>query len=753
MSDDPQGGTGTELRLALAMRGGVSLAVWMGGACCETAALRSAAPGPPAATAPEAAEEEAPAGEAPVHGPEPAPGRDVYRGLLAACGYDRVEVDVLVGTSAGGLNGVLMACHLVYGMPFGEGVRNLWLRLGDLEGLLRRSTPFHVPASLMRGDGVFYKELRSSLGELVNQAPPAWRPPASLRLILTATRLRPRRDWVRPRLGRPQLVGRSDAYFRFRHRGALTDFPDDVTGAARDEALTRLAYAARTTSSFPGAFEPGQVYVATGAQSLTDPPRVDMRGVSSETGYPDEDPDGCVELMDGGLLDNIPVAWAVRAIAGAPVTRRADRWLLFLQPVPPFPPPAAPPQARRRVTRLVRTAVQSLAVKTGSESLRDDALALQAADAAAHQRQSATGALPLTLDALEGMVPSRLEMYASTVGGAEATRLIRLLEDPADVTGPDALPLPAGPGPLEPLDESGEGSVTLFRRLRAASAALVLPAGGGHLPEPGCSPLPLARTVRLLLDWVRAWEAGREGAGPEGAAPDEGERYAGGPGAAPAAGPVAEELRRRLHAFRFAVAVLIAARDRLLLQAYRDALARRILPEDATGPYVAATLRLAALMPALPPPGADPRQWETWAVNLAQAATAGTPPPPPAAGPPEAAYAQLWLRLAEAAADVGTRLPAGIAGFEALHEAASQGALPMADALARAEVLLGPLRPNPLAEAADIAFHTVSAANTGWATDTVLPQVDRNSPKALVRAKLSGNQLNNFAAFLSARWR
>ncbi|MEU3774892.1 patatin-like protein [Streptomyces sp. NPDC032472] len=769
MSDDPQGGLGTELRLALAMRGGVSLAVWMGGACCETAALRSAAPRPPAPTADaapaggapaggapageaptgerpadeaptgEAATDEAPAGEAPEYGPEPTPERDVYQGLLAACGYERVDVDVLVGTSAGGLNGVLMACHLVYGMPFGDGVRNLWLRLGDLEGLLRRSTPFHVPASLMRGDEVFYKELRSCLGDLVNQAPPAWRPPASLRLILTATRLRPRRDWVRPRLGRPQLVGRSDAYFRFRHRGALTDFPDDVTGAARDAALTRLAYAARTTSSFPGAFEPGQVYVATGAQSLTDPLRVDMRGVSSETGYPDGNSDGCVELMDGGLLDNIPVAWAVRAIAGAPVTRKADRWLLFLQPVPPFPPPPAPPQAKRRVTRLVRTAVQSLAVKAGSESLRDDALALQAADAAAQQRQSATGALPLTLDALEGMVPSRLGMYARTVGGAEATRLIRLLEDPADVTGPDALPLPAGPGPLEPLDETGEGSVTLFRRLRAAPAALVLPDGGGALPEPGCSPLPLARTVRLLLDWVRAWEAGRDGA----------EQHAGGE----AAGPVAEELRRRLHAFRFAVAVLIAARDRLLLAAYRDALALGILPEDAAGPYVAATRRLAALMPALPPPGADPRQWETWAVNLAQAATGGAPPPPPAPVAPEAAYAQLWLRLAELGEDVGTRLPAGIAGFEALHEAASQGTLPMADALARAEVLLGPLRPNPLAEAADIAFHTVSAANTSWATDTVLPGVDRNSPKALVRAKLSGNQLNNFAAFLSARWR
>ncbi|MFE3554560.1 hypothetical protein ACFXKW_06770 [Streptomyces sp. NPDC059193] len=120
MNATGQGARSSELRLALAMRGGVSLAVWMGGACCETAALRRAAPRPADA--------------------EPEPGTSLYRALLDACGYDDVDIDVVVGTSAGGLNGVLLACHLVYGMPFDTGVRDVWLRLGDLEGLLRRST-------------------------------------------------------------------------------------------------------------------------------------------------------------------------------------------------------------------------------------------------------------------------------------------------------------------------------------------------------------------------------------------------------------------------------------------------------------------------------------------------------------------------------------------------------------------------------------------------------------------------------------
>lgn len=149
-----------ELRLAVAMRGGVSLAVWMGGACCEMARLRAAAPGP---------------AEGP---PRPgSPGTAVYRGVLERCGYRDVDIDVIAGTSAGGLNGVLLACHLVYGMPYGPGVRDLWLHLGDLESLLRRSTPFHVPVSLMQGDEVFYAGLRRALDELLAEAPDPSRAP------------------------------------------------------------------------------------------------------------------------------------------------------------------------------------------------------------------------------------------------------------------------------------------------------------------------------------------------------------------------------------------------------------------------------------------------------------------------------------------------------------------------------------------------------------------------------------------------
>ena len=77
-----------ELRLALGMRGGVSLAVWSGGACAEIDELRRSTP------------------------PD---GDPFWSGLVEACGYSNVVVDVLAGTSAGGLNGVLFAGAIRHG--------------------------------------------------------------------------------------------------------------------------------------------------------------------------------------------------------------------------------------------------------------------------------------------------------------------------------------------------------------------------------------------------------------------------------------------------------------------------------------------------------------------------------------------------------------------------------------------------------------------------------------------------------------
>jgi hypothetical protein len=77
----PDGG-GIELRLALAMRGGVSLSVWIGGACGEIDRLRQA------------------------------PDGGFWCGLRELAGYSNVIVDVMAGASAGGLNAVIYTASL-----------------------------------------------------------------------------------------------------------------------------------------------------------------------------------------------------------------------------------------------------------------------------------------------------------------------------------------------------------------------------------------------------------------------------------------------------------------------------------------------------------------------------------------------------------------------------------------------------------------------------------------------------------------
>ncbi|MCX4910692.1 patatin-like protein [Streptomyces sp. NBC_00878] len=776
MSPAKPGHRSTELRLALAMRGGVSLAVWMGGACREAAALRKAAgPGPEAGpmtgTGAGAGTRAGAAAE-----------QDIYRVLLKNCGYEKVTIDVLAGTSAGGLNGVLLACHLVYGMRFDKEVRNLWLDLADLESLIRPSRPGSTPDSLLRGDEVFYTRLLEQLKRLICAAP-AEPVAASVRLILTTTRLKPRADWVRPSLGQPLQVGQSRAYFRFRHRNSegapspeLTDFfPAD----GPLEAASRLAYAARTSSSFPGAFEPAQPVVARPPTAdAPDFPPVNMWGISSETGCPDSASEGRVELVDGGLLDNIPVAWAIRAIAGAPAQRRVDRRLLFLQPVPPYPPEPVKEDGQRRATRLARLALKSLTIKTGAESLLDDAAEFQQARAAVERQKGLAGLLPSSLRGCRDAADAQLASYRDRVGGSEAERLIRLLESPTDITGPDPLPLPSPLGPLARLDaRTPAGSVPYLAWLRSVGGELVLPEGEPGqpataafetIPGRGRSPMALARAVRLLLDWVAAFEAeGRTGNAEERTGSAEGKT-----GSAEGKTGNQEQLelcRKRLYACRYAIATLIAARDRLILRGFTDGLAAEAIAPMHVMAHVAGRLRSA--MPAVPT-SVEPVAWEAWAALLA-AGTAGPDTRDSAASVGtasagtasvhDALYTELWNRLGELGRDIGRTMSPGcrgilgrrrtdpVRGFEAFHEAASRRSSDMVNALAAAEVLLGPLRPDPLAEPTEIGFHVVSAANTSWATERLFGKP--GSARELVDAKLSGNQLNNFAAFLSTRWR
>ncbi|MBB5957128.1 putative acylesterase/phospholipase RssA [Saccharothrix tamanrassetensis] len=674
-----------ELRLALCMRGGVSLAVWMGGACREIATLRSAlGDGPAPADDCDAAQ------------------RKIYRFLLERSGYDEVTVDILTGTSAGGLNGVLFASHLMYGMPFDSRIRDIWLQLGDLEGLTRRPDE-PTPPSLLEGNG-FHRKVLEQLDRLVGGCEPA-APPAMLRLILTATRLHPRNEYLRTSLGTPMLVNWSRAHMVFRHHGIgtadaiFTDFSADD----RNATLDRLAYAARTTSSFPVAFEPAEVAVVKPADAA----ERNFHGLISETCAPDPGGAGRVQLMDGGVLDNVPLAWAIRAIAGAAANQSVDRWLLYLEPVPPSPP-AQPADGTRSLARLVGVIRALLQAKANSESLLEDATELREAWTNAQRLHGATGGIPGDPAFAHLPDPSAHDRkrYAEAVACVEADRLARLIEDPISLVGPDPLPIPdtsafAGAEPW-PLLADLRGPVDT--NLAAADSSFR-------------SPLVGARAVALALDWVHAVEETVD-------APPEALRDA----------------RQSLYQARFACEVLLAARDRLLLRigdpgrevdgwvAEADRWLGRFV-QDAGGLGDCGVDMLAEV------------------AHRAVHDDLGTPP----AGSAEPFSNAVLDHVARTCVALRAALAgeATAPGFRALTEASD--AVAMRKVLTYAELVLGPLRPDPLAEPTRIRLHTVNAAAHSPLEGLLFGGAPE--PEHLVDRKLSGNTLMNFASFLSSRWR
>ena len=110
-----------EIRLAATLTGGVSLAVWMGGVAREVDLLTQAS-------------NLRRLGGTPLQLPESDPRRR-YLDLVNLLDVT-VDVDILSGTSAGGINAALLAYGRALKKDLGK-LRDLWLQIGALETLLR----------------------------------------------------------------------------------------------------------------------------------------------------------------------------------------------------------------------------------------------------------------------------------------------------------------------------------------------------------------------------------------------------------------------------------------------------------------------------------------------------------------------------------------------------------------------------------------------------------------------------------------
>jgi predicted acylesterase/phospholipase RssA len=288
-----------EVRVAMALNGGASLAVWMGGCAVELDSARRA----------DVAEADA-AGES-----LPGPGR-IYHAICDA--FDRrFVVDILTGASAGGINGALLAAAMRHGRRLDpDFLRNRWLALGDFTQMLQ-ATSEPSPESLMRGS-YFHDQLVSTFKALLDREPsaadreavlppPSQRPlrPSRPVLDVTVTNVYGEPRGFRDAWGEELVAREYRARFRFRN--------DD------DFVFDQLADAGRATAAFPGAFEPFQVQGASAALAGIGPSRW---------------------AVDGGLLDNAPIRAAVdliptRQTGARGAVTQVKRWVCYLNADPP----------------------------------------------------------------------------------------------------------------------------------------------------------------------------------------------------------------------------------------------------------------------------------------------------------------------------------------------------------------------------------------------------------------------------------
>jgi patatin-related protein len=370
-----------ELRFALVCFGGVSLAIYMHGINKEILKLVRASRALHGIT--ERAKRASASFAALIDRNDPEYDTEaVYFDLLREVGRKidlRVVVDIIAGASAGGINGAMLARAICHDLPTAP-LRDLWLDNADVSGLLApearargwskwflrpvlwavgtrrsplngdaevrakvsmfvRSRWFKPPLDGMRMAGLMY-EAATIMGS--PKSPEASLLPSGrgLDLFVTVT------DYYGYQQQVPihdpaiieERVHRHLFHFKYRRR------PNGEVESDFDLAnAPALAFAARATSSVPGAFPPAQIAEMDELlrrKGAAWPRRADFIKENFANYLENGIDPTSVPFIDGSVLNNRPFREAIRAIPGRPAYREVDRRIVYIDPDP------RPPGAR-----------------------------------------------------------------------------------------------------------------------------------------------------------------------------------------------------------------------------------------------------------------------------------------------------------------------------------------------------------------------------------------------------------------------
>ncbi|GGB35683.1 hypothetical protein GCM10011380_26320 [Sphingomonas metalli] len=349
-----------ELRLALVCYGGISLAVYMHGITKEIWRLVRAS-------------RAMHAGEAPLGGTDA-----VYHALLAEIGERadlrlRVLADIIAGASAGGINGIFLAQAITTGQSL-DPLTDLWLESADVDALTdpdaapssRFSKMWALPLAWMAAgrsaeavdaldDPSTREEVRAKLSRFVRSRwfEPPFGGAILTRLVLDALAVMAKGE-IGPRLlppgqpldlfitvtdfgGHPERLPLNSPaeVIETEHRLVLA-FSDEGRPTEALAAAPELAFAARATSSFPGAFPPFRVAEldAVLAERGEDWPGRDAFLARALPRHHAAKGAEKAVLIDGSVLANAPFRPAMEALRNRPARRQVDRRFVYIDPSP-----------------------------------------------------------------------------------------------------------------------------------------------------------------------------------------------------------------------------------------------------------------------------------------------------------------------------------------------------------------------------------------------------------------------------------
>ncbi|NCS01537.1 MAG: patatin-like protein [Microcystis aeruginosa G13-11] len=300
-----------ETRLGLVLYGGVSLAVYMNGVCREFYNATR--------------------------------GRGIYK-LIKALTDSDIVVDIVSGTSAGGINGVLLSYAVANSyekivVDFKE-FGDIWRESGDINKLLRplkkENNQIDVN-SLLNGEGYYQEELFKAFEKAGNNQESApdgeWYSEFNeLDLFITGTDVLGRIYQTFDNTGKVIEIKDHRCIFQLKYREDQdVGDPFSTKDADTQKALAKLC---RITSCFPLAFP--VVPVEIKSDNKVDNKLQEWGKLLRNRLLPQEPPKEGYKIyfVDGGVLDNRPFSYTTEAMYYRTADRPVNRQLFYLDPNP-----------------------------------------------------------------------------------------------------------------------------------------------------------------------------------------------------------------------------------------------------------------------------------------------------------------------------------------------------------------------------------------------------------------------------------